>query len=254
MSIARILVNRGVSFVDKRLYDLPGEADVRPKNREGDMRISRTWMTLGATALALPLALVSADYATRAADHLDPPTRTDKDHDPTPDVPADIADVFAWYTPTSIVVSLTFAGPQPGNMAPFYDRDVLYTINISNGGARTDPEFRIRFRFGFDGQSPGVQFSGIPGVTGTIEGPVQTVLQKDGVKAIAGVFDDPFFFDLLGFRETQATGTLSIRNTRDFFDGQNDTSVVIEIPRTAVLNGTNPIDVWAETARFGGNL
>lgn len=218
------------------------------------MRISRTWMTLGATALALPLALVSADYATRAADHLDPPTRTDKDHDPTPDVPADIADVFAWYTPTSIVVALTFAGPQPGNMPPFYDRDVLYTINISNSGARTDPEIRIRFRFGFDGQSPGVQFTGIPGVNGSIEGPVQTVLQKDGVKAIAGSFDDPFFFDLLGFRETQSTGTLSIRNTRDFFDGQNDTSVVIEIPRTAVLNGNNPLDVWAETARFGGNL
>ena len=218
------------------------------------MRISRTWMTLGATAFALPLALVSADYATRAADHLDPPTRTDKDFDPTPDVPADIADVFAWYTPTSIVVSLTFAGPQPGNMAPFYDRDVLYTINISNSGARSDPEFQIRFRFGFDGQSPGVQFTGIPGTTGPIEGPVQTVLERDGVKAIAGVFDDPFFFDLLGFRETRSTGTLSIRNTRDFFDGQNDTSVVIEIPRSAVLNGTNPLDVWAQTARFGGNL
>ena len=218
------------------------------------MRVSRTWVALGGALLALPLALVSADYASPAADHLDPPTRTDKDFDPTPDVPADIADVFAWYTPTSIIVSVTFAGPQPNNMPPTYDRDVLYTINISNGGARTDPEIQIRYRFGFDGQSPGVQFTGIPGTNGPIEGPVQTILQQGEVKAIAGIFEDPFFFDLLGFRETRSTGTLAIRNTRDFFRNQNDTSVVIEMPRSAVLNNNQPLDIWATTARFGGNL
>ncbi|HYZ48745.1 MAG TPA: hypothetical protein VE567_07620 [Sphingomonas sp.] len=218
------------------------------------MQVSRTWAGLAGILFVVPLALMSADYSTRAADHLDPPTRTDKDFDPTPDVPADIADVFAWYTPTSIVVALTFAGPQPGNMPPTYDRDVLYTINISNAGARTDPEIQIRFRFGYDGQSPGVQFTGIPGTATALEGPVQTVLQQGEVKAIAGIFDDPFFFDLLGFRETRSTGTLAIRNTRDFFRGQNDTSVVIEMPRSAVLNGTGPLDIWATTARFGGNL
>lgn len=214
----------------------------------------RTWLGLAGAAALVPAVLVSTDYATRAADHLDPPTRTDKDRDPTPDIPADIADVFAWYTPTSIVIALTFAGPQPSTMPPFYDRDVLYTINISNAGTRTDPEFQIRFRFGLDGQSPGVQFTGIPGTTGPVTGPVQTVLQQGEVKAIAGIFSDPFFFDLLGFRETTATGTLAIRNTRDFFRGQNDTSVVIEVPRSAVLNNNQPLDIWATTARFGGNL
>jgi hypothetical protein len=198
---------------------------------------------------------MSADYSTKAADHLDPPTRTDKDvQGARPDVPGDIADVFAWYTADSIIVVLTFAGPQPNNMPPFYDRDVLYTINISNAGARTDPEIQIRFRFGFDGQSPGVQFTGVPGTTGPITGPVQTVLTQGGVKAIAGIFEDPFFFDLLGFRQTRSTGTLAIQSTRDFFRGQNDTSVVIEMPRSAVLNNNQPLDIWATTARFGGNL
>jgi hypothetical protein len=227
----------------------------RVTNREVVMRFSRTWTALGGTLFALPLALVSADYMTKAADHLDPPTRTDKDVPGAhPDVPADIADVFAWYTPTSIVIAVTFAGPQPGNMPPTYDRDVLYTINISNAGARTDPEIQIRYRFGFDGQSPGVQFTGIPGTTGPLSGPVQTVLQQGEVKAVAGVFDDPFFFDLLGFRETRSTGTLAIRNTRDFFAGTNDTAVVVEIPRSAILVNNGPLDIWATTARFGGNL
>lgn len=218
------------------------------------MPMLRTWLALGgALALAVPAVLVSTDAPIRAADHFDPPTRTDKDLDPTPDIPADIADVFAWHTPTSIVIAITFAGPQPNNLPPSYDRDVLYTINISNAGARNDPEIQIRYRFGLDGQSPGVQITGVPGA-GTIVGPVQTVLQQGDVKIIAGIFEDPFFFDLLGFRETRATGTLAIRNTRDFFKGQNDTSFVIELPRAAVLNSNQPLDIWATTARFGGNL
>ena len=70
----------------------------------------------------------------------------------------------------------------------------------------------------------------------------------------AGLFDDPFFFDLQGFRETTSTGTLSFDNTRDFFAGQNVSAVVIEIPTSRIANGTNPVDIWATTARFGGQL
>ena len=80
---------------------------------------------------------------------------------------------------------LTFAGPQPNNMPPFYDRDVLYTINISNAGARTDPEIQIRARFGFDGQSPGVQFTGIPGKYVKLE---ETISSFE--RLVAGEFDN----------------------------------------------------------------
>jgi hypothetical protein len=250
----RILVNRSGIFVAEPLYFDNGEALNPATIGEVGMRVSLKWIGLAGAALALPLVLLAADGVIRAADHLDPPTRTDGNFDPTPDIPADIADVFVFHTPTSIVLALTFAGPQPSTVAPFYDRDVLYTINVSNAGTRTDSEIQIRFRFGYDGQSPGVQFTGIPGINGALQGPVQTVLEQNGVKAIAGVFDDPFFFDLVGFRETVSTGTLAMRNTRDFFKGQNDTSVVIEIPRSLILNGNNPLDVWAQTARFGGNL
>lgn len=206
-----------------------------------------------ALAAAIPAVLLTADRQGRAADHLDAPTRTDPAFDPTADIPADIADVYAWHTPQFFNVALTFAGPAPANSAGNYDRDVLYTINISNEGGATDVEFPILIRFGRDGQSVGVKIENVPGTTGAIIGPVETDLQREGVTARAGLFDDPFYFDLQGFRETRSTGTLAFRSDRDFFRGQNDTGVVIQIPRAAVDKGA-PIRVWATADRFGGNL
>lgn len=191
-----------------------------------------------------------------AADHLDPPGRTNPANDTTPDKAADIADVFAWHTATDINLVLTFAGPQATNLSATYDRDVLYTINVSNAAPRTTPDIPIQVRFGRGSGSTefGVQVSGLPGVTGTIDGAVETDLAKDGVRVRAGLFDDPFFFDLQGFRDTVATGRLSFNNQRDFFAGQNLTAIVISIPRDRIENGSNLVDVWATTARFGGQL
>lgn len=215
-------------------------------------------LAAAAALIAVPLALVIPERVAPAADHLDPPTRTDPAFDTTPDVPADIADVFAWYTPTKVVIALTFAGPQAANMPAFYDRDVLYTINIGNGIPKSDPTFSIKFRFGADTSQGapryGVEVAGLPGVTGTIVGPVESNLTKDGVIVRAGLYDDPFFFDLVGFRASRSTGVLSFDKNRDFFAGQNDTAIVIEIPRERLVNGTNPLGIWAITSRIGGNL
>ncbi len=215
--------------------------------------------SVGATLLAIPLALMMAERVAPAADHLDPPTRTDPAMDATPDVPADIADVYAWYTNTSVIVVMTFAGPQATSQPAVYDRDVLYTINISNGPTKFIPTIPIKFRFGQDSargaNQYGVQVTGLPGVTGgTITGPVETDLTRDGVTVRAGLFDDPFFFDLQGFRTSRSTGTLSFSSTRNFFAGQNLTAVVIEIPKDRIANGSNPIGIWGTTARFGGQL
>lgn len=213
----------------------------------------------GATLLAIPLALLMAQQFAPAADHLDPPPRTDPAMDATPDIPADIADVYAWHTPTSVIVALTFAGPQATSVPASYDRDVLYTINIANGPNKFVPTIPIKIRFGQDSARGsnqfGVQVTGLPGVAGgTITGPVETNLTRDGVTLRAGLFDDPFFFDLQGFRTSRSTGTLSFSPTRNFFANQNLTAIVIEIPRDRIANGTNPIGIWGTTARFGGQL
>ena len=132
---------------------------------------------------------------------------------------------------------------------------MLYKINISTSLPADTPEVSIKARFG-PGKGPnewGVQFAGIPGVNGTIEGPVDTNLTKDGVTARAGLFDEPFFFDLQGFRESRAMGTLRFKNTRNFFDGQNDTALVLEIPKDRFASATTPLGFWITTARYGGS-
>ncbi len=208
--------------------------------------------------VALVAALFLVGRVALAADHLDPPSRTDVAVDTTPDLPADIADIYAWHTDTKFIVAIDFAGPRPTTEPAYYDRDVLYTLNISNGPVKTVATFPIQIRFGVDNSSGspryGVQIKNVPGVTGTIEGPVQARLEKDGVIAQAGLFDDPFYFDVLGFRESRSVGTLRFNNKRDFFAGQNLTVVVLEIPRDRIENGSNPIGIWAISKRLGGNL
>ncbi len=203
----------------------------------------------GAAALSLP------GLGLTAADHLDPPGRTDPMVDSTPDRAADVADIYAFHDDTRFYLVLTFAGPAPTSQPATYDPDVLYTINISNAAARTSTEIPINIRFG-PGADPGefgVQVTGVPGA-GTIVGSVESTITQNDVMVQAGLFDDPFFFDLQGFMETRNTGALSFMQSRDFFAGQNLTAVVISMPRSRVANGDNPLDVWAETRRFGGQL
>lgn len=211
---------------------------------------------VGGVAVAAGAALSLTGRDLIAADHLDPPSRTSASADATPDRAADIADLYAWHTADTINLVLTFAGPQATNLPATYDPDVLYTINISNDGSRTTPNIPIYVRFGKGStvSQSGVQVTGIPGVAGPIEGSVESNIAKDGVMVRAGLFDDPFFFDLQGFQETASTGTLSFNSRRDFFAGQNLTAVVISIPRDRIENGTNLVDVWATTSRFGGQL
>lgn len=205
-----------------------------------------------AAVAALGLVGVSNRPLT-AADHLDAPTRTDADFDPIPDRAADIADVFVWHTENDVLLALTFAGPHVPGIPPAYDRDVLSTIHVSNDGDAATTEFPIEIRFGQDGNRSGVRVSGLPGGQ-VISGPVETTLSQNGILVRAGLYDDPFFFDLQGFRETQRTGTLSLNNQRDFFRGKNDTGVVIQIPKAQIRNGNRLLHVWASTARFGGQI
>lgn len=192
----------------------------------------------------------------RAADHFDPPGRTDPALDTTPDLPADIADVYAWHAGDLLNLAVTFAGPNVNTAPAFYDRDVLYKVLISTAAPDDTPEITMRVRFG-PGTRPneyGMRIEGAPGVAGPIEGPVETTLVKDGVQARAGLFDDPFTFDLQGFREIRPTGQVRFNNTRDFFDKQNDTGFVISIPKDRIGGGTGTIRVWSTTGRIGGQL
>lgn len=216
----------------------------------------RTAMLAGGTTLLLAAAgvVLAPERGANAADHLDPPARTDPAVDPTPDKASDIADIYAFHTADTLSLILTFAGPQSTSLPAVYDRDVRYVINISNAGAPTDAEIPIDIRFGQDGSRVGVRVTGVPGAAGPIEGPVETVLTSNNVRVYAGLRDDPFFFDSQGLRESRAMGTLRFDRNRNFFGGQNITVVAIDIPRSAVQNGSNPLHIWSTASRFGGQI
>jgi len=210
----------------------------------------------GLALLAGGGALLLPGAAPQAADHFDPPGRTDPQVDTNPDLPADIADVYAWHAGDRINLAVTFAGPVLNTTPAFYDRDVLYKVNVSTAAPDDTAEVTIRVRFA-PGTRPnefGVRFEGVPGVNGTIEGPVETTLTKDGVQARAGLFDDPFVFDLQGFREIRPTGQVRFNNTRDFFHTQNDTGFVLSLPKDRIAGGTGTIRVWSNTSRVGGQI
>ena len=217
---------------------------------------SKMAMIAGAAIAAGGAMLLVPGQLALGADHLDPPTRTDPAVDPTPDTPADIADVFAWSDTTNAYFAVTFAGPQAAGAPAFYDRDVLYTLNISTSAPATSSDVTVRWRFGgaTNGTGSGISVENLPGVNGALVGPVEQILGKDGVRIYAGLRDDPFFFDLQGFRDTRTTGTLMFNNRRNFFAGKNDTVVVFEIPKSRLGGNSNSIDVWSTTARFGGQL
>ena len=133
---------------------------------------------------------------------------------------------------------------------------------MSNAGRTDDDEFTIRAQFGPGQGGNGVRFEGLPGVDGAIVTPVERIATApNGVKVYAGVRSDPFFFDVLGFRTTNSSGTLSILNTRDFFFNQNDTTIAVQVPINIVgrdSNGDgridNRMDIWVQTFRKGGQL
>lgn len=124
---------------------------------------------------------------------------------------------------------------------------MLYGIHIDNSGNNV-ANFDIWVRFGQnDLENWGVQVQGLPGATGPVVGPVETIIEEGNLKVWAGLRDDPFFFDLEGFLTTATTGTISFDPTRDFFAGQNITAVVLEIPLGAAQGGGSDLQVWSTT-------
>ncbi|MFZ4688800.1 MAG: hypothetical protein ACOYLS_06160 [Polymorphobacter sp.] len=203
-------------------------------------------------ALAISALAFVGDRALQAADHFDPPGRVGTDTNTAGlDVAADIADVYAFHDASNVYLAISFGGPSAVNLPAFYDPDVLYTINVSNAGARTDTEFPIEIRFGRDGTDPGIEVRNLPG-GGSIQGPVERNLRtSSGITVRAGLFDDPFFFDPQGLRDSRATGNLSFNTMRNRFANLNSTFVILSIPRALVDRG-QPLDIWASSARIRG--
>lgn len=175
-----------------------------------------------------------------AADHLDSPAvQTDGR--------LDINDIYAFRSPSnsSNVVLIMTVNPAAGVFSPtdFSSRGD-YELNIYNNG---DAIQDIRFTFSFSrtrrAGSPQryiVRKNGRLFATGRTG---RATAHRDGTRIMADLFDDPFYFDLEGFRNGFSfTGT-------DFFAGLNVSAIVMEIPRAEL--GGNAIAVSARTTDQG---
>lgn len=205
----------------------------------------RMYAWAGAAAAGALVAIAfGGDRPAQAADHQESPQTAE-------DPAADLGDFYAWHTEGgTLVMVATYAGYATPNAEAVYDADVLYGFHVSTDGDAV-AEHDIEVRFGQNGAGQwGLRVDGVPGQDAPIEGPVASDLDGNrGARVHAGIFDDPFFFDLEGLMDTLSTGTLAFDASRDFAAFQNTNAIVIEVPLSGLGGDWSALRMWATTAR-----
>jgi len=207
--------------------------------------------------------VVAAAGILYAADHIDAPAVTNK--------PTDITDVYVFrgQNPDNMVfVANTQGLLSPGATADaVFDENTMIEFNIDNTGDNV--EDLVIQCIAKNGKMK-VYGPAMPRVTGTISYlninklSVQTDITKygqdaltatgdNGIKVFAGPRDDPFFFDLVRFREVIAGTASSFNNPgNDTFAGTNVMAIVVEVPKS-LLGSNGTINVWAESKSATGS-
>jgi hypothetical protein len=182
--------------------------------------------------------LLLASASLNAADHLDGPAVS-------ADPAADINDVYAFVNPNDSGELILAASVMPlATQQSQFSNVVEYQFHVQNtaGGS---PAETISCRF----RGKAVICKGPQGTQ--VAGPIGRVNEKDGLRVFAGLRDDPFFFDLLAFRQTVMTLAPQFTNPgNDFFDGLNALAIVIGIDSSLLAEeDASVLQVYASTRR-----
>ena len=199
----------------------------------------------------IAISMIALPALVGAADHLDGPAVT-ANH------AIDINDVYVFQGSNASNTVLSFdVNPAAGVIGgTTFDPTAEYVINVDTDADAVED---IVYIFSFAAPAGGTQAytvtkDGAPftaGVTGT-------TTAVAGRSVFAGLVDDPFFFDLDGFKHFKTTllagsadpsQICSPNPDVNFFAGFNATAIVLEVPDTDLGGGV--IGVWAET-RIGG--
>jgi hypothetical protein len=187
-----------------------------------------------------------------AADHLDAPALRTAGQGGR-----DINDVYAFQSPANAANSVLImtVNPFAGVTNPFgtvsprtFDPAVQYEFQIDNNG---DAVADVTYATTFTAAAGGIQTltttrNGAAfgtGNTGT------NIAIAGGRTLRAGLFEDPFFFDLVGFNNNfMFTGA-------DTFAGADISAIVLEVPSADLQAGANTnIGVWARTVVGGSQV
>jgi len=199
-----------------------------------------------------------------AADHIDAPAVTGANSTSTG---ADITDVYAFQSPTDNS-KMVFVMNVQGLMSPAvtstasFPNNVMYEFNIDNNGDNVEDlviqalvqNGKIRvygpIAPGTAGTSSTVKTNGAmteTSVTAYGASSPSVGSNSNGIKVFAGPRDDPFFFDLVRFKEIIGGTQTSFRSPGvDTFAGTNVMSIVVEVPKS-LLGSAATINVWGET-------
>lgn len=228
-----------------------------------------TWFK-GAVALAL---MTGVSWAF-AADHLDAPGST---NDPT----SDITDLYSWVDGNNVVFVLDVT-PLATNTSKFSDKvQYVFHTESSAGFGKAGTTLDIICTFTTD-QKASCWVGDKDYVTGDASATTGLKSESGKVTVFAGLRDDPFFFNLDGFKDTvntvdqakgvlqfdaagcpkldAATSTLLVKKlstdptsnppggkAKDFFAGKNVLSIVLSIDKSLVTAGGAYVNVWAST-------
>ena len=156
----------------------------------------------------------------------------------------DINDVYAFRSPAdnnNLVVILSVHPYRGATPDPLFATDGKYEIYVSNspdGAPDETPEATVKVTFSGSPQ----QFR-VSGLGADITGAVGQTVSAAGIKVYCGPRDDPFFFDLDGFRHFVSGPYIPAAGYRDaamgapvnFFGGANIGAIVIELPITSLM-------------------
>jgi len=213
------------------------------------LRSTRKKVTTIALALLMGVSLtLSTAPPINAADHAE---ATLVAADPG----ADIADVFAFLDPndnSKVVLALDVEGfivPSELLNLSFFAPEVLFRFEIENtGDAIPDQRIDITFSPQTSRSQPQTATIKLPnGTVFTAPSTVQTLAPKanpfvittdpaSGVSFFAGLTDDPFYFDIVGFNRfvasvlAGATDPTKLQRGRDSFAGYNIHMIALSIP------------------------
>ncbi len=202
-------------------------------------------MKLPKSISLLVVGLVGVAAFVLAADHFDSPIARF-------DVRTDITDVYAFRSPAdadNLVVSMNVTSFSHGAAPlPLFSNDARYNIHVDNTG---DYIADATVTFTFSGISP-QEFtaSGLGAdITGdvTASGAVPNVVTSGPISLFCGPRDDPFFFDLDGFKKFVSGPYIPAAGLRDasmgapadFFAGRNVGSIIVELPIVALTGAAN---------------
>jgi hypothetical protein len=185
-------------------------------------------------------AVLALCAVTHASDHLDAPNLNGKGN-------VDVNDLYVFQSPTNpnnSVLILT-VNPFAGTLSDTdFGSDVTYEFQVDNNAdAIADVTYSATFATNGTGQDITLTRDSVTVATGNA---VNSLATSGGGTVQAGLFDDPFFFDLAGFQDGfNFTGS-------DAFAGANVSAIVLEVPSTEL--GGPDVGVWARTLQGGSQV